>query len=87
MSPIVGADVAATEQRVAWWLAGVSVLIFIIGLANAGTLLVARAMKRRHDVAIRAALGASRGRLVVQAFTEAASKGCVSSWTMVARLE
>jgi predicted permease len=71
MSAIVGAEVAATEQRVAWWLTGVSVLVLVIGLANAATLLVARAAKRRHDFAIRAALGASRGRLIVQAFAEA----------------
>jgi putative ABC transport system permease protein len=71
MSPIVGADVAATEARVAWWLSGVSVLVLIIGLANSGTLLVARAMRRRHDVAVRAALGASRARLIGQAVAEA----------------
>ena len=70
--PILGADVAATEQRVAWWLGGVSALVLLIGLANAGTLLVVRAAKRRRDVAIRTALGASRRRLVLQACVEAA---------------
>ena len=72
LSGIAGAEVAATEQRVAWWLGGVSLLVFAIGLANAGTLLVVRAARRRHDVAIRAAIGASRGRLIVQGMVEAA---------------
>ena len=69
LSPIVGADVGATEQRVAWWLTGVSLLILVIGLANASTLLVVRAAKRIQDVVIRTALGASRGRLVAQGDT------------------
>jgi putative ABC transport system permease protein len=72
LDSIVGTDVAPTEQQVAWWLAGVSVLILIVGLANAGTLLVVRSAKRRQDVAIRTALGASSGRLVAQAALEGA---------------
>ncbi len=71
LAAIVGAEVAATEQRVAWWLGGVSLLVLVIGLANAGTLLVVRAAKLRQHVAIRAALGASRRRLVAQALAEA----------------
>ena len=38
-----------------------SALVLAIGLANAGTLLVVRAARRRRDVAIRTALGASLG--------------------------
>jgi len=71
LAAIAGAGVAATEERVAWWLAGVSVLVFVTGLANAGTLLVVRATRRRRDLAIRAAIGASRERLIVQALVEA----------------
>ncbi len=70
--PILGADVAATERRVAWWLGGVSAVVLLMGLANAATLLVVRAARRRREVAIRTALGASRGRLVLQACVEAA---------------
>jgi predicted permease len=71
LSPIVGADVAAAERRVAWWLGGVSVLVLVIGLANAATLLVVRAARRHTDMTIRAALGASRGRLARQVAIEA----------------
>jgi putative ABC transport system permease protein len=66
-----GSGIASTERRVAWWLGGVSVVVFLIGLANAATLLLVRAAKMRHDLAIRAALGASRARLIAQATIEA----------------
>jgi predicted permease len=68
---IAGAGVGATESRVAWWLAGVSILVLIVGLANVGILLVVRAVKRRGDVAIQTALGATRGRLLSQICIEA----------------
>ena len=72
LSPLGGGEVGATDRRVALWLTGVSALVLVIGLANASTLLLVRAARRRRDYAIRAALGASRGRLLAQVFTEAA---------------
>lgn len=70
-SPIAGTDVGANERRIAWWLTGLSALVLVIGLANASTLLAVRASKRRREIAIRAALGASRARLASQALLEA----------------
>lgn len=67
---LIGAEIAVTEQRVAWWLAGVSLLVFVAGLANTATLMSVRAAQRRYDVAVRAALGASRRRLLVQGVME-----------------
>lgn len=72
LTPVGGADIPAVDRRVAYWLTGVSALVFVIGLANAGTLLLVRAARRHRDFAIRAALGASRGRLLRQALFEAA---------------
>lgn len=72
LMPLGGADVSSVDRRVAWWLTGVSALVLVIGLANAATLLLVRASRRRRDFAIRAALGASRSRLLSHVFAEAA---------------
>jgi predicted permease len=71
LTPIAGAAVAQAESRIAYWLAGVSMLVLVIGLANTATLLLARGARRRRDFAIRATLGASRGRLISEVLVEA----------------
>ena len=71
LTPLGGAEVSSTDRRVAWWLTGVSALVLVIGLANAATLLLVRASRRRREFAIRAALGATRARLLLQACIEA----------------
>ena len=68
--PIAGGAVSASEQRMAWWLTGISALVLGIGLANAATLLLVRGAGRRRDLAIRATLGASRWRLRAQVAVE-----------------
>jgi len=70
--PLVGADVAPEPYRIAMWLTGISLVVLAAGLANAATLFLVRSARRRRETSIRAAMGATRGRLVRQLFIESA---------------
>lgn len=72
LAPLVGADVAREPYRIAMWLTGLALVVLAAGLANGATLFLVRGARRRRESSIRAAMGATRGRLLRQLLIESA---------------
>jgi predicted permease len=58
------------EVSVSLRLAGVSLILLVIAVANVANLMLVRGMRRRREIAIRRALGVSTARLCMQLITE-----------------
>jgi putative ABC transport system permease protein len=58
-------------RPVAWILFGFVLAVLLIACANVASLMMARGAARQRELAVRSAIGASRGRLMRQALTEA----------------
>ena len=74
------AEQVSGRMRLALWvLAGAVAVVMLIVCANLSNLLLARTASRQKEIAIRSALGAGRGRLVVQMLTEGVVMSCTGA--------
>ncbi len=92
--------IVTLNQEVLGRFSGTLVLLFaavvallVIGCSNVSILLLARGIARQHELAVRASIGASRGRLIRQLLTEAvllslagAALGVLAAYSWVGKL-
>jgi predicted permease len=75
VEPLAGLVLDPYYQRAVPLLAGGVILVFLVLCANVSSLLLARLTARQREFGMRSALGASRGRLIRQAFVESSVLG------------
>jgi predicted permease len=87
---LAGAVLDPYYQQAVPLLAGGVLLVFVVLCANVSSLLLARLTERQREFSMRSALGASRGRVIRQAFVENAVMsafglmvGIALAWTLV----
>ncbi|MCD9030377.1 ADOP family duplicated permease [Luteimonas sp. Y-2-2-4F] len=77
--PLQESVYASRSGKVLWMFLAASLCVLAIAAFNLGNLMFLRSLSRDHDLAVRAALGASNARLALPAFAEAALIGLLGA--------